>query len=85
VGQSPLSNNTGMVAADGLVFMLAFLLGTWYAWRALGILKWDKFVHDPFGQQARMLRFLLAMVGGSMIGFVALVYVLAGQALRSVF
>jgi uncharacterized membrane protein YwzB len=80
-----VTSNTAMFAADGLIFMIAFLLGTWYAWRALGILKWDKFVADPHGQQARMLRFLLAMFGGSMIAFVSLVYVIAGQALRFVF
>lgn len=80
-----LSSNTTMIAADGLLFMCAFLFGTWYAWRALGILKWENFVHDPYGQQARMLRFLLAMLGGSMIAIVALLYLLAGQALRLVF
>ena len=82
---SGLSQYSVMIAADGFIFILAFLVGTYYAWRALGILKWDKFVFDPFGVQARILRFFMAMAGGFMIGLIAVAYLIAGQALRVLF
>lgn len=74
-----------MIAADGFIFIIGFLVGTYYAWRALGILKWDKFVADPFGPQARLLRFFMAMFGGFMVGLIAVAYLIAGQALRVLF
>ena len=76
---------TVMVAADGFIFIIAFLVGTYYSWRALGILKWDKFVFDPMGVQARILRFLMSMAGGFMVGLIAIAYLVAGQALRVLF
>ncbi|MCL6517152.1 DUF1146 family protein [Alicyclobacillus sp.] len=72
-----------LLAVDGLVFIIAFLFGTYVWWRALGVLRWDRFVFDPFGQQTRILRFLLALCGGFVLAVVAVVYVLAGQALRA--
>lgn len=74
-----------MIAADGFIFIIAFLVGTYYAWRALGILKWDNFVFDPVGVQARILRFFMAMAGGFMVGLIAVAYLIAGQALRILF
>ncbi|MCL6599363.1 MAG: DUF1146 family protein [Alicyclobacillus macrosporangiidus] len=71
-----------LMAVDGLVFIIAFLFGTYVWWRALAILKWEKFVFDPFGHQTRVLRFLLALCGGFVLAVVAVIYVLAGQALR---
>ena len=76
------STASALLAADGLVFMMAFLGGTYVSWWAVGILKWDKFVYDPFGRQARMLRFLLALLGGFLIGLIALVYIIAVQSMR---
>lgn len=70
-------------AADGLVFTLAFLLGTYVWWRALGCLKWDRFTFDPLGQQIRLLRFLLATAGGFVTGVTASAYALAWQAVRT--
>jgi uncharacterized membrane protein YwzB len=70
-----------MIAADGFIFILTFLVGTYFAWRALGILKWDQFIFDPIGQQARILRFFLAMFGGLIVGMVAVMYLIAGQAM----
>lgn len=74
-----------MIAADGFIFIVAFLVGTYYAWRALGILKWDQFVFDPIGVQARILRFFMAMAGGFLVGLIAVAYLIAGQALRVLF
>ncbi|MCL6454635.1 MAG: DUF1146 domain-containing protein [Alicyclobacillus sp.] len=80
-----ITAHAAMIAADGFIFIVGFLVGTYYAWRALGILRWDKFVMDPFGPQARLLRFLVAMVGGFIVGLIAVAYLLAGQALRMLF
>lgn len=74
-----------VLAMDAMIFFLAFLGGTYLTWWAVGILKWDKFVNDPYGPQARMLRFMLAMLGGFITGLIAVVYLLAGQALRLLF
>lgn len=77
------STGNGVIfAADAIIFLVVFLGGTYITWWAIGILKWDKFVNDPYGPQARMLRFLLAMLGGFLTGLIALLYLLAGQALR---
>jgi uncharacterized integral membrane protein (TIGR02327 family) len=75
-------DNVVTVAADGLIFMIAFLGGTYVAWWALGVLRWEKFVLDPGTPQARMLRFLMAILGGFVISVIAVCYVIAGQALR---
>lgn len=77
--------HAAMLAADGFIFIAAFLIGTYFAWRALGILKWDVFVHDVYGPQARMLRFFMAMGGGFMVGLIAVAYLFAGQVLRILF
>ncbi|WP_245629007.1 DUF1146 family protein [Alicyclobacillus shizuokensis] len=69
-------------AADGVLFILAFLFGTWVTWWALGALKWDKFLFDPFGTQTRVLRFLLALLGGFLLALAAVAYILAFQLLR---
>lgn len=74
-----------MYAADGFMFIAGFLVGTYYAWRALGIIRWDKFVLDPFGVQTRILRFMLAMGGGFMVGLIVVAYLIAGQMLRILF
>ena len=74
---------SSLAAADGIIFMLAFLLGTYYAWKGLGALKWDKFMFDPTGENIRILRFLLALLGGFLVGAVAVGYLLAGQSLRT--
>lgn len=74
-----------ILAADAVIFLIAFLGGTYITWWAIGILQWDKFVQDPYGPQARMLRFLLALLGGFLTGLIALFYLLAGQALRLMF
>ncbi|RIV21011.1 DUF1146 domain-containing protein [Alicyclobacillaceae bacterium I2511] len=71
-----------LIAADGIIFMLAFLIGTYYAWRGLGALKWDTFMYDPTGENIRILRFFLALLGGFLVGAVAVGYLLAGQSLR---
>lgn len=83
---SSSSMTSGVVlAADAMIFLLAFLGGTYITWWAIGIVKWDKFVQDPYGSQARMLRFLVAMFGGFTTGLIALFYLFAGQALRMLF
>ncbi|GGJ11054.1 hypothetical protein GCM10010885_20400 [Alicyclobacillus cellulosilyticus] len=69
-------------AVDGAVFIAALLAGTYAAWWALGILRWDRILADPFGPQARLLRFLLALAGGLVCGLVAILYVAAAQAFR---
>jgi uncharacterized membrane protein YwzB len=74
---------TVLIAADGLVFMIAFLGGVYVTWQALGVLKWDKFVFDPIGHQTRMLRFILSLIGGFFIGSTAVLYMIAAQALRA--
>ena len=79
------SQSTVFYAADAVIFLIAFLGGTYITWWAIGIIKWEKFVHDAFGPQARMLRFLLALLGGYLTGLIALFYLLAGQALRMLF
>lgn len=77
--------HAAMLAADGFIFIIAFLIGTYFAWRAIGILKWENFVHDPYGPQARMLRFFLSMAGGFMVGLIAVAYLFAGQEMRILF
>lgn len=72
-----------LAASDGLTFLVIFILGTMLTWWAVGILKWDKFTHDPFGRQARMLRLILGFLGGALFGVVAVVYVVAIQLLRA--
>ncbi|MCL6548586.1 MAG: DUF1146 domain-containing protein [Alicyclobacillus sp.] len=82
---SPVAGNLGLLAADGLLFMVVFFAGTYFTWWAIGILRWEQFVHDPHGPQARMLRFILAVFGGLVFALIALLYVVAVQALRAVF
>ncbi|MCF8567174.1 DUF1146 domain-containing protein [Alicyclobacillus tolerans] len=77
-------SNAPLYAADGLIFIIAFLGGVYITWWAVGILKWDKFTADPHGPQARMLRFLMALTGGLLTGLVAVAYLFAGQALRMI-
>ncbi len=72
-----------MAAADGLSFVFVFIFGTMITWWAVGILKWDKFVHDPFGPQARFLRLIFGILGGALFGFIAIVYVVAVQLLST--
>jgi uncharacterized membrane protein YwzB len=79
-----VSTSTVMLAAAGVIFIIVFLGGTYITWQALGVLKWDKFVFDPIGHQTRMLRFILAMIGGFFIGCTAAAYLLAGEAIRSI-
>lgn len=71
-----------VVGLDGFVFILAFLAGMYLTWRAIGVLRWDKFTTDPFGPQARLLRVLLGMVGGLMFGWVVVLFILATQLFR---
>jgi|UPI0004241E17 uncharacterized membrane protein YwzB len=78
-----VTTSTVMLAAAGAIFIIAFLGGTYITWQALGVLKWDKIVFDPIGHQTRMLRFILAMIGGFFIASTAAAYLLAGQALRA--
>ncbi|MCL6632616.1 MAG: DUF1146 family protein [Alicyclobacillus herbarius] len=75
-------SNSAVLAADGLLFVLAFLFGTWATWWALGALKWDKFLFDPLGTQTRVLRFLLALLGGFLLALAAVAYIVAFQLLR---
>jgi uncharacterized membrane protein YwzB len=81
---SPATNNA-LLAADGLLFILAFFIGTYVTWWALGALKWDKFLFDPFGTQTRVLRFLLSLFGGFLMGLAAVAYIFAFQLLRLLF
>lgn len=67
------------VGIDGFVFIVAFLGGMYLTWRAIGILHWDKFTVDPFGPQARLLRVLMALVGGLVFGWVVVLFILATQ------
>ncbi|GMA50948.1 hypothetical protein GCM10025857_23050 [Alicyclobacillus contaminans] len=73
---------TVALAVAGAFFMLAFLIGTYVTWQALGVLKWDKFVFDPDGHPTRVLRFLLSLMGGFFVGATAAAYSLAWEALR---
>ncbi|MBX5437588.1 MAG: DUF1146 domain-containing protein [Alicyclobacillaceae bacterium] len=77
--------NAGLanLAADGLLFMVVFFAGTCVTWWAVGGLRWEQFVSDPHGPQARLLRFILALCGGLVFGLVALGYVAAVQSLRT--
>lgn len=75
-------SNSALAASDGLTFLCVFVLGTMLTWWAVGILKWDKFTHDPFGRQARILRLIFGFLGGALFGMVAVVYVVAIQMIR---
>ncbi|MDQ0189406.1 DUF1146 domain-containing protein [Alicyclobacillus cycloheptanicus] len=68
-----------VIGMDALMFIVAFLFGMYMTWRAIGILRWDKFTADPFGAQARLLRVLIGMVGGFLFGFVIAIFFLATQ------
>lgn len=74
-----------LLAGDGFIFMIAFLGGTYLSWWALGIIRWEKFVLAPSSPQARMLRFLIAAVGGFILAMICGVYALAGQVIRLIF
>lgn len=78
------SANAALVGIDGIVFIAAFLGGMYLTWRAIGILRWDKFTIDPFGPQARLLRVLVALVGGLIFGWVIVLFILATQLLKLV-
>ncbi|WDL95218.1 DUF1146 domain-containing protein [Alicyclobacillus sp. ALC3] len=78
------SANAALVGIDGMVFIAAFLGGMYLTWRAIGILRWDKFTVDPFGPQARLLRVLIALVGGLIFGWVIVLFILATQLLKLV-
>jgi uncharacterized membrane protein YwzB len=69
-------------AIDGLVFMAFLLAATYMVWWALGVVRWDKFLFDPFGPQARWLRFILALIGGFLVALCLVCYLLAAQLLR---
>lgn len=75
-------SNTVLAASDGLTFLCVFILGTMLTWWAVGILKWDKFTHDPYGRQARVLRLIFGCIGGALFGVVAVIYVIAIQLIR---
>lgn len=68
-----------LVGIDGLVFIAAFLGGMYLTWRAIGILRWDKFTVDPLGPQARLLRVLISLVGGLVFGWVIVLFIVATQ------
>ena len=78
------SVNAALIGIDGIVFIAAFLGGMYLTWRAIGILRWDKFTIDPFGPQARLLRVLVALVGGLIFGWVIVLFILATQLLKLV-
>jgi uncharacterized membrane protein YwzB len=71
------------LAVDGVIFFLVFFVGLIISWWALGALKWDKIVHLPVSPQANMLRFILALLGGSIWGFVAIMYLIAVNVIRT--
>lgn len=77
----PTVSNVSL-AADGFLFFIIFFAGVIVSWWALGALKWEQFTRAPLSTQARMLRFILAMVGGVVWGLIAILYFLAVQALR---
>jgi|GEM_PF-4397160 len=72
-------------AVDGFVFIVVFLFGVYITWRALASLKWDKFMFDPFGRDIRILRFLLSLVGGFLLGLMAALYMIAIQLMKVLF
>ena len=70
------------LAVDAVLFFIAFFGGVIVSWWALGALKWDKFVNATNISQVNMLRFLLALFGGMLWGSIAILYLLAVEALR---
>ncbi len=76
-----LSGNVSL-AVDGIIFFVVFFAGLLVSWWALGALKWEKVVFFPLSPQATMLRFLLALVGATLWGLIALLYLLAVQMIR---
>lgn len=83
--QSTLAVSSVSWAIDGFIFVLMFLLGIYMTYRALGSLKWDRFMFDPLGKDIRLLRFLLSLFGGFLLGLTAAVYVFAVQLMRVMF
>jgi len=71
-----------LVAADGLIFVLAFVFGTYFTWSALSVVKWDKFLFDPMGNHTRLLRILLGIIGGFFFGVAVVALNIALQAMR---
>jgi len=79
--QTQLMTNPASVqyAADGLIFVLAFLVGTWASWWALSALKWDLFVHRPGSSRVSFLRLMLSMICGFFIALPFVAYAIAWQ------
>ncbi|QQE78763.1 DUF1146 family protein [Alicyclobacillus sp. SO9] len=78
-----VSNVSG--AIDGMIFIITFLIGIYITYRALGSLKWDRFMFDPIGSNIRLLRFLFALLGGFVLGLAAAAYVFAVQLVQIMF
>ncbi len=81
-GVSSMTPGNVSLAVDGAVFLIVFFGGLLISWWALGALQWDKFVHLPLGPQANMLRFLLALLGGTLWGIIAILYLFAIELIR---
>lgn len=66
----------------GLVQVITYLLAIAVAWYALGSVKWDLFLRDFRGPSARMLRLILAINLGYVLGHFMLQYLSASLLLR---
>ncbi|MFC4769503.1 DUF1146 family protein [Effusibacillus consociatus] len=67
----------------GLLQLLVYLMTIAIAWYALGSVKWDLFLRDHRGGPARMLRLLLAIGLGFLIGQFFLQYLSASLLLKN--
>ncbi len=81
-GLSGVSVGNVSLAVDGAIFLIVFFGGLLISWWALGALKWDKIVTFPLTAQANMLRFLLALLGGTLWGVIAIMYLFAIELIR---
>lgn len=70
------------VGLYGLLQLAVYLLAIAIAWYALGSVRWDLFLRDYRGGPARMLRLILAIALGFVVGQFFLQYLSASLLLK---
>lgn len=63
--------------------MVALLIGTSIAWYALGAVRWEIFMRDPYTRAARLLRLLFAILIGTGVAGFLIQYATAAALMRS--
>ena len=62
------------LGAQGLFSIIVLILSIWFSWTLLSAVKWDKFLNHPISPKAIMLRIVIAIALGHLLGSFILKY-----------